>query len=68
MKTTKSKEAKAVKAFKAAEGKIFPIYYKGSIVKIGQEAVEIDVEHLSYESKIQFDQALKLKSIFEVGG
>lgn len=65
MKT--SKEKKEAKKFKAAEGQQLPIFYKGSIIRIGNEPVEIDVDALGYESKIQFQQALKDKSIIEVG-
>ena len=64
----KLKQTNKVKSYKAADGQCLPIYYNGSIIKIGKEPVEIDFEKLGHEPQIQFLQAIKDKSIFEVGG
>lgn len=55
------------KMYKAAPGIKLPLYYKGSIIRIGEEPVEIDIEALGYEPKIQFQKAIKDKQIIETG-
>jgi hypothetical protein len=54
--------------YRATKGHTLPISYKGSIIHIGTtEAVEIDVEALAYEPRIQFMKALRDKQIFVEG-
>lgn len=71
MTTAKAKKPAPVvgaKKYKTAEGlAALPIYYKGAIIWIRHEPVEIDFEALGYEPKIQFQEALKLKHIIEIG-
>lgn len=53
-----------VRFYRATAGHVLPISYKGSIIHIGtNEAVEIDVEALAYEPRIQFEKALADKQI-----
>ena len=53
---------------KAVPGVILPIFYKGSIIRIGEnESVEIDLNALLYEPRIQFQSALDNKQIIKVG-
>ena len=63
-----AKKAKGPASYKAAPGHSFPIFYKGSIIRIGDtEPVEIDVRHLGYEGSAQFQRALDKKQIVAVG-
>lgn len=53
---------------KAASGLVFPIFYKGSIIKIDEkDFVEIDLGQLLYEPKIQFLEGLVKKHLVEMG-
>lgn len=62
------KKTSQVKQIKAADGHVLPVFYKGSIIHIDDKAtVEIDFGLLKYEPKIQLEQALKDKIIFELG-
>lgn len=57
-----------VRFYRATAGHILPLSYKGSIIHIGtSEAVEIDVEALAYEPRIQFERALADKQIVVEG-
>lgn len=52
----------------AAKGHSFPIFYKGSIIRIGDtEPAEIDLLYFGYEALAQFQRALDKKQILEVG-
>ena len=54
--------------YMATKGHSFPIFYKGSIIRIGDtEPVEIEVSHLSYDGRSQFQRALDNNQILEVG-
>jgi hypothetical protein len=62
------KPTSSIKKVKAQKGQMLPIFYNGSIINIGdQDWVEIDIEALGYEPKIQFQKALAQKNIFEMG-
>ena len=64
----KQKMKTKIKKYIAESGKLFPIFYKGSIIHIGDKvAIEIDENSLMYEPKLQFQEALKLKQITEAG-
>lgn len=64
----KNESKKGPWAYIAAKGHSFPIFYKGSIIRIGDtKPVEIDVAHLGYEGRAQFQRALDKKQILEVG-
>lgn len=57
-----------LKKFQAAEGKMLPIFYCGSIIRIDdKEPKELDVDLLGYEPKIHLEKALKQKDISEIG-
>lgn len=64
----KDKKISTVKLVKASPGHVLPIFYKGSIIRIGEtDAVEIDLDLLQYEPKHQLTRALALKNIIEIG-
>lgn len=55
-------------SYKANAGHDLPIFYKGSIIRIGEgAAVEIDKNFLGFEAKHQLANALEKKYIFEIG-
>jgi len=62
-----AKQISSLKKFKAEKGFILPIFYNNSIIRIGEEPVEIDMSLLKYESEIQLKRALDKKHILEIG-
>jgi hypothetical protein len=68
LKQDKLTSKSSVRILKAAAGHILPVFYKGSIIRIGEtEAVEIDWNLLEFESKHQLEKALAQKNIIEIG-
>jgi hypothetical protein len=74
--SSKSKKERAEKVedpvglqkYIAADGHSFPIFYNGSIVRIGSEKpVELDSSLLGYDGRIQLKTALDRKHISVVG-
>lgn len=51
---------KAKANYKAKKDCLLPIFYKGSIVRIDSDKnVELELDHLSYESKVELKRAIK---------
>jgi hypothetical protein len=50
----------------AAPGKLLPIFYKGSIIHIGKDPVELDPKQMKFESMAQLTNALKDGDVLEV--
>lgn len=50
----------------AAEGKMLPLFYDGSIIFIGTDVVEIDVAKLKFEPKAQLEKAIADGDVVEV--
>lgn len=68
MKQDKPTPKSTVRKLKAAPGHILPLFYKGSIIRIGElELVEIDWSLLDYEPKHQLEKAIAQKNIIEIG-
>lgn len=56
-----------VKNFKAAEGKCFPLKYKGKVMFISSDQPqEIDTDKIDYVTKIQLNKAIEDKEVIDV--
>jgi len=67
MASKKTELAPSMISVVAAPGKLQPIFYKGSIIRIGdKDPVDLDLNALVYQPRAQLDQAIKSGDVLVV--